>query len=377
MAPLVLALRQDERFGVRVVVTGQHREMLDQVNGVFGITPDHDLDIFAPGQSLTDITTRALQGLSRELEAAQPHAVLVQGDTTTTFVGALAAFYAKIPVVHAEAGLRTGNPQSPFPEEINRRLTSQLTSLHLAPTERSRRSLLGEGVKQDRVYVTGNSVIDALRFTVDRHPHVREPDLSARLTDSRRVLLVTAHRRESWGEPLRQVGRALGAPVSVLPRLRHRLPSAQKPKGSRCDRPPGGALPECSRHRAAGVPRLLRHARPGGHPSDRQWRSAGGGALPRQTRRGDAGDHRATRSARGGHGRLVGTEENRVFDAVARLIEDRGAYRRMAQVRNPYGDGHAAERTVQAISQFFGMGWGVDEFKSASAEDRQLSEAHH
>ncbi len=377
MAPLVLALRQDERFRVRVVVTGQHREMLDQVNGVFGITPDNDLDIFAPGQSLTDITTRGLQGLSRELEATQPHAVLVQGDTTTTFAGALAAFYARIPVVHAEAGLRTGNPQSPYPEEINRRLTSQLASLHLAPTERSRRNLLGEGTRHDQVYVTGNSVIDALQFTVDRHPHVSEPHLSDRLTDGRRVLLVTAHRRESWGEPLRQIGRALARLSRRFPEYdivfpAHRNPTVRAailPQVAQC---PNVLVTEplaypdfCAMLDRADI--LLTDS--GGVQEEGPSLGKPVLVMRETTERPEA--------LEAGTVALVGTDENRVFDAVAHLIEDRDAYRRMAQVLNPYGDGRAAERTVQAIAQFFGVGRGVEEFDYTSAKERQLARASH
>lgn len=211
MAPLVLALRDDPRFEVRVVVTGQHREMLDQVNQNFGIVPDSDLDIHAPGQSLMQISNRTLEGLTEVLKKDRPDAVLVQGDTSTTFVGALAAFYAEIPVVHTEAGLRTGNKYSPFPEEINRRLTGQIASLHLAPTAASRDNLLKENIDPSTIVVTGNSVIDALLITVASQPRIEDPELAQRLAEGRPVVLVTAHRRESWGEPLEAVGRAIAA----------------------------------------------------------------------------------------------------------------------------------------------------------------------
>ena len=196
LAPLVAAMRDDERFNPIVVVTGQHREMLDQVHEFFGIVPDDDLDIHAPGQTLTQITNRSLQGVGRAIEAHRPDAVVVQGDTTSAFAAALAAFYHEIPVLHVEAGLRTGNISSPFPEEANRRLISQVTTLHLCPTTTSRDNLLRENTDPQTVRVTGNTVIDALLVAVDRRIPPPDENLAAALEDgSRRVVLVTAHRR--------------------------------------------------------------------------------------------------------------------------------------------------------------------------------------
>jgi len=202
MAPLVRAMRDDDRFRPIVVVTGQHREMLDQVNDFFGITPDVDLDIHAPGQSLTQVTTRTLTGVGEQIEALSPDVILAQGDTTSAFAAGLAAFYHEVPVAHVEAGLRTGSIASPFPEEANRRLLGQITSLHLCPTGRSRDNLLREAFDPTTILVTGNTVIDALLDAVTRPVPPSDPALAEALSDpDRRVVLVTAHRRESWGEP--------------------------------------------------------------------------------------------------------------------------------------------------------------------------------
>ena len=196
MAPLVRAMRDDDRFRPIVVVTGQHREMLDQVNDFFGITPDVDLDIHAPGQSLTQVTTRTLTGVGEQIEALSPDVILAQGDTTSAFAAGLAAFYHEVPVAHVEAGLRTGSIASPFPEEANRRLLGQITSLHLCPTGRSRDNLLREAFDPTTILVTGNTVIDALLDAVTRPVPPSDPALAEALSDSeRRVVLVTAHRR--------------------------------------------------------------------------------------------------------------------------------------------------------------------------------------
>jgi UDP-N-acetylglucosamine 2-epimerase (non-hydrolysing) len=220
VAPLIQALQDSPLFTAVVAVTAQHRSMLDQVNEVFGITPDFDLDIHQPGQTLTSITTRALAGVQQLLTEQRPDAVVVQGDTTTVFAAALAAFYEKIPVVHLEAGLRTDDPYSPYPEEINRRLATQLATLHLAPTATSKANLLAENVDPATVVVTGNTVIDALLWTSSRELDYGHPALADLDDSTAPVLLVTAHRRESWGAPMRAVGRALARIAAAHPGLR-------------------------------------------------------------------------------------------------------------------------------------------------------------
>ncbi|MDF2928968.1 MAG: UDP-N-acetylglucosamine 2-epimerase, partial [Anaerospora sp.] len=210
MAPVVLELtRYPEYITPIVAVTAQHREMLDQVLNLFSITPDHDLDIMCQGQTLFDITCRGMQGLNAVFEEEKPDLVLVHGDTTTTFAGSLAAYYHQIAIGHVEAGLRTGNKYSPFPEEMNRRLTGVLTDYHFAPTAGSRDNLLGEGISTENIFVTGNTVIDALIKTVDENYRFTDPLLAGIDYQNRRVILVTTHRRENLGEPMRHVYQAL------------------------------------------------------------------------------------------------------------------------------------------------------------------------
>lgn len=371
MAPLVVGLRDDPRFRVHVTVTGQHREMLDQVNTTFGIVPDSDLDIHTPGQSLPDITTRVLAGLTDDLTTVGPDAVLVQGDTTTTFVAALAAFYARVPVVHAEAGLRTNDPASPFPEEINRRLTTQLSALHLAPTARCRENLLAEGVRAENVFVTGNSVIDALHLTLSTRPGFTDPAFAQRLAGGRPVILVTAHRRESWGEPLRQLGRALARLARAYPQYDIVFPMHKNPTVREAIVDPVRDCPNVILTEPLPYPEfcaLLQRADiivsdSGG--IQEEGPSLGKPVLVTRdtTERPEALEAGAVA--------LVGTSEDRVVLAVSELIEDRDAYDRMARAMSPYGDGRAAARTVQAIAHHMRVGFGVDEFDDAAAPLRQ------
>ena len=362
MAPLVLALRDDPRFEVRVVVTGQHREMLDQVNQNFGIVPDSDLDIHAPGQSLMQISNRTLEGLTEVLKKDRPDAVLVQGDTSTTFVGALAAFYAEIPVVHTEAGLRTGNKYSPFPEEINRRLTGQIASLHLAPTAASRDNLLKENIDPSTIVVTGNSVIDALLITVASQPRIEDPELAQRLAEGRPVVLVTAHRRESWGEPLEAVGRAIAAlarqhpdhdfvfPAHRNPLVRDAIrPAVQDVKNVLMTEP----LPYaqfCALLERASI--ILTDS--GGVQEEGPSLGKPVLVMRETTERPEA--------VVAGAVKLVGTDEEVIVREVSTLITDQDEYNRMARALNPYGDGRAAERTVRALARHFGFDDLVEEF---------------
>ena len=207
MAPVIVSLGDSEHLTPVVTVTGQHRQMLDQVNGLFGIVPAHDLDIIKPRQQLHEVTQRVLAGMTAVIRANRPDAVMVQGDTTTTMVAALAAFYEQVPVLHLEAGLRTDNRYNPFPEEVNRRLTSQLTSLHLAPTATSRENLLRDGVDPAHVVVTGNTVIDALLDVVARRLPLQNRALE--VLDGSPAVLITSHRRESWGEPMARTAAAV------------------------------------------------------------------------------------------------------------------------------------------------------------------------
>ncbi len=229
VAPVIKALEESPDFESVTVVTGQHREMLDQVNELFGIVPDHDLDIMSHGQTLAQIFARVIEGLDPILEKERPTAVIVQGDTSTSTAAALAAFYRQIPVVHLEAGLRSGNIQSPFPEEANRKITTQIAALHLAPTETSRANLLAEGVDDSTIVVTGNTVIDALLATVGKEIPFTDPRLEELAASGRRILLVTTHRRENWGGAMEGVGRALARIARSFPDVEIVLPAHRNP----------------------------------------------------------------------------------------------------------------------------------------------------
>ncbi|WP_455604489.1 non-hydrolyzing UDP-N-acetylglucosamine 2-epimerase, partial [Cellulosimicrobium funkei] len=229
VAPVIKALEESPDFESVTVVTGQHREMLDQVNELFGIVPDHDLNVMSHGQTLAQIFARVIEGLDPILEKEKPTAVIVQGDTSTSTAAALAAFYRQIPVVHLEAGLRSGNIQSPFPEEANRKITTQIAALHLAPTETSRANLLAEGVDDSKIVVTGNTVIDALLTTVGKEIPFTDPRLEDLAASGRRVLLVTTHRRENWGGAMEGVGRALARIARSFPDVEIVLPAHRNP----------------------------------------------------------------------------------------------------------------------------------------------------
>jgi UDP-N-acetylglucosamine 2-epimerase (non-hydrolysing) len=230
MAPLVNLLKsRPEEFRCVVCVTAQHRQMLDQVLEAFHITPDYDLDIMQTGQTLTQVTTRALEGLERVLTEVQPDIVLAQGDTTTVLAAAIAASYQKIAFGHVEAGLRTDNKFDPFPEEINRRLTGQLTDLHFAPTSRARENLLREGISEEKIYLTGNTVIDALKQVVSSETNNSISSTQDTENSKLRTILVTTHRRENWGEPLEGIALALHDVVEKFPDTRIILPMHKNP----------------------------------------------------------------------------------------------------------------------------------------------------
>ena len=363
LAPLVAAMRDDERFNPIVIVTGQHREMLDQVHEFFGIVPDEDLDIHAPGQTLTQITNRSLQGVGRAIEAHRPDAVVVQGDTTSAFAAALAAFYHGIPVLHVEAGLRTGNISSPFPEEANRRLISQVTALHLCPTTTSRDNLLRESTDPQTVRVTGNTVIDALLIAVDRRVPPPDENLTAALEDtSRRVVLVTAHRRESWGEPMRAIGRAVARLAEQHPEVLFVLPVHRNPKVREdllpqieghgniiwCDPLEYGAF--CALINRSDV--VLTDS--GGVQEEAPALSKPVLVMRDNTERPEA--------VAFGVAELVGTDEDRIIERVSTLLTDEAAYAAMAQAVNPYGDGHAGKRILAAAAALFDRGVPLPEF---------------
>jgi UDP-N-acetylglucosamine 2-epimerase (non-hydrolysing) len=365
VAPLIQALAAAPWSRPVVAVTAQHRRILDQVLDLFTIRPNYDLDIMRSGQTLTDVTVGALDGLGPVLADAGPDLVVVQGDTTTTFAAALAAFYRQIPVVHLEAGLRTGDVLSPYPEEMNRRLTSQLASLHLAPTPTARASLLAEGVKPDSVVVTGNTVIDALHWTVGRRVPYRERELAALDTDPRKVLLVTAHRRESWGEPMTAIGAALADLARSEPELLIVLPIHPNPRVRQALLPAVTGLDNVLvvEPLAYGeFARLLDRATIVLTDSGGVQEEAPSLGKPVLVMRDTTERPEAVAA---GTARLVGTDHDQILAGVRRLLHDPAQYAAMANAVNPYGDGQAAERSCQAIAQFLGLDATVREFTPA------------
>ncbi|MGH2349662.1 MAG: non-hydrolyzing UDP-N-acetylglucosamine 2-epimerase [bacterium] len=351
MAPVVTALRRSDDFMPQVVVTAQHREMLDQVLRLFQITPDRDLDIMRAEQSLVDITTRALAGLSAVLDELRPSMVLVQGDAHTTFVGALAAYYQQIPIGHVEAGLRTYDKYQPFPEELNRRMTTALADLHFAPTATSAANLLREGVPAESIMVTGNTVIDALLTVRGAAAAAPVPGLPS--LDGRRLVVVTTHRRENWGAPLREIYLALldildeFADVEIVFSV-HPNPAVRRAVDDVLHAHPRTHLIDPPDY--APWVRLMAQADviltdSGGLQEEAPALGTPVLVLRRTTERPEG--------IAAGTVRLVGTDRARIVEETRRLLTDPAAYEAMARARSPYGDGRASERIVQALRWYF------------------------
>ncbi|WP_113718537.1 non-hydrolyzing UDP-N-acetylglucosamine 2-epimerase [Arthrobacter dokdonensis] len=363
MAPIVAALNDSDVLDCLVTVTGQHREMLDQVNDLFGITPDHDLDILQQGQSLSDILTRTINGLDKLFAVSKPDVVVVQGDTTTSTAGAIAAFYRGIPVVHAEAGLRSHNLFSPFPEEANRKITTQIASLHLAPTSTSKANLLAEGVKAEDIVVTGNTVIDALLTTVDKKVPFTDPALEKLAARGRKILLVTTHRRENQGDAMRAVGRALARIAKAEPELVIVLPAHKNPVVREAVLPAIESLPNVmvTEPLAYGeFTRMLSLAHVVLTDSGGVQEEAPSLGKPVLVMRDNTERPEALAA---GTVRLIGTDEERIVTEVSQLLHDPAHFEAMANAVNPYGDGKAAARTAAAIAHLLGIGSRVDQFE--------------
>ncbi|MDA8234932.1 MAG: UDP-N-acetylglucosamine 2-epimerase (non-hydrolyzing) [Clostridia bacterium] len=355
MAPLVKALEaHPEEFVSRVAVTAQHREMLDQVLNLFDITPDHDLNIMQPNQTLFDITSRALLGLREVLEQDRPDIVLVHGDTTTTFVAGLAAFYLQIPVGHVEAGLRTGNKYSPFPEEMNRKLTGSIADLHFAPTNTSKANLLREGVAEERIFVTGNTVIDALLRTVRKEYVFDDPVLQKIDYHNKRVLLVTTHRRENLGEPMRQVYQALREIVLTFPDVEVIFPVHKNPQVRQVVEEVLGNLPAVHLIEPLDYQPFINLMNKsylvltdsGGLQEEAPSLGKPVLVLRDTTERPEA--------VTAGTVKMVGTDRQVILQTADILLRDSQAYQEMANAVNPYGDGKAASRIIQALNYHFG-----------------------
>lgn len=360
MAPLVKALQSDrEAFETRVCVTAQHRQMLDQVLEVFDIVPEYDLNIMAPNQDLYDITSRVLLGLRDVLKDFRPDVVLVHGDTTTSMAASLAAFYMQIPVGHVEAGLRTYNMLSPWPEEMNRQVTDRITSLYFAPTDQSRQNLLHEGVADGKIFVTGNTVIDALLMAVDiidHKPGMKEKVHAELLSKGYEVgrrpyILVTGHRRENFGEGFQHICRAIREIAARHPEMDivypvHLNPNVQKPVYellSGLDNvrliAPLDYLPFVYAMRHSTL--LLTDS--GGVQEEAPSLGKPVLVMRDTTERPEA--------VEAGTVKLVGTDADAIVANVSELLTDADMYRRMSETHNPYGDGRACERIVKALTE--------------------------
>ena len=353
MSPLALELARREHIDPQVCVTAQHREMLDGVLSVFGVAPDYDLDIMRPGQTLADITSRVLSGLGGVFESARPDLVLVHGDTTTTFAAALAAFYAKIPCGHVEAGLRTFDRWSPYPEEMNRRLAGQLCTLHFAPTARNAENLRREGV-EGGVFVTGNTVIDALAYTA-RGEGFSSPQLRALDFSGRRVIALTCHRRENYGRPMENIFAAVREIAERHPEVLIVYPVHLSPAVRECaGRLLGGVanialiepLDAVDMHRLMARSYLVM-TDSGGIKEEAPALGKPVLVLRRETERPEA--------VEAGTVALAGTETADIVRLAETLLADGAAYARMAHAVNPYGDGHACRRIADAIEYSFGL----------------------
>lgn len=351
VAPVITALEADDRFDSLTVVTGQHREMLDQVNDVFGIVPDHDLDIMSHGQTLGEIFARVMARLDPILEARRPDAVIVQGDTSTSTAAALAAFYRQIPVVHLEAGLRSGDIMSPFPEEANRKITSQIASLHLAPTLRSLANLVAEGVRLEDIVVTGNTVIDALYLAVERRTAFTDPAVEQAAASGRRIVLVTTHRRENWGAAMEGMGRALARIARRFPDVEIVLPVHRNPVVREAVLPHLDGLANVTVTEPLGYgefTHLLSLSTMVLTDSGGLQEEAPSLGKPVLVMRDNTERPEAVEA---GTARLIGTAEERVVAEVHRLLTNEAAYAAMAQAVNPYGDGRSAGRVLDATAR--------------------------
>lgn len=357
MAPLVLALASDERFEAKVCVTGQHREMLDQVLELFNIEADFDLNIMKPGQDLTDVSTSIMQGLKSVFTSFKPDIVLVHGDTATTFAASLAAYYHQIPVAHVEAGLRTGNLYSPWPEEGNRKLTGALATLHFAPTETSHANLIREGVHPENITITGNTVIDALldvisRLDQDTALRAKASAPSAFLDNARKLILVTGHRRESFGDGFERICQALMEVAQLHPEVDivypvHLNPNVREPVNRLLTGianiyliEPLDYLPFVYMMSRAHI--ILTDS--GGIQEEAPSLGKPVLVMRDTTERPEA--------VAAGTVKLVGTETANIVRELNRLLADTDAYREMSYSHNPYGDGKACELIIEKVVEY-------------------------
>ena len=356
MFPIISEIKKyPNTIDYKIIVSGQHREMLDQMLEIFQIKSDYDLNIMEQGQSLSNITNNSLLGIEKILKKERPSMVLVQGDTTTTFTGALAAFYQKIKIGHIEAGLRTNNKYYPFPEEVNRHLTSVLTDLHFAPTKQSYENLLSEGVKREDIFISGNTVIDALFLMIKENYIFKEPLLKDKKLFEKKIILVTMHRRENWGEPLRATCRAINkiidehSDVSVIFPL-HKNPEIRRNvKGILQNRKNILLLDTLDYDDMINLmsKSYIILTDSGGIQEEAPSLGKPVLVLRDETERPEA--------VEAGVVKLIGTNEERVYREVVTLLDSRDKYREMSKNINPYGDGKASERIVKKILYNFNL----------------------
>lgn len=355
MAPLALALDACPHIDAKVCVTAQHRQMLDQVLEMFDIKPDYDLDIMKERQSLVGITTRVLEGLDEVIKEAQPDVILVHGDTSTTFAGALAAFYNQVKVGHVEAGLRTYDKYSPFPEEMNRCLTGVLTDFHFSPTQANKNNLLKENVDEKKIYITGNTVIDALKSTVKDDYTFTDETLRALDFGAKKVILVTAHRRENLGEPLRNICEALRYIVTKYEDVQIVYPVHLNPAVREVAFEILGGLDRVSLIDPVNVDDLhnamarcfMVMTDSGGLQEEAPSLAKPVLVLRNETERPEA--------VEAGTVKVAGVDRDTIIAMAEELIENKAAYDKMAHAANPYGDGNASSRIVDALLYEFGI----------------------
>ena len=350
MAPLVKELERRKEIESIVCVTAQHREMLDQVLNTFDIKPDYDLNIMKQGQSLADVTTRALVGLEEVIKEVKPDIVLVHGDTTTTFAGALAAFYNQVAIGHVEAGLRTYDKYSPYPEEMNRQMVDRLSDMYFAPTEISKDNLLKENIDESKIYITGNTAIDAMSTTVDEN--YTHPELDW-INVGERMILLTAHRRENLGEPMRHIFRAIKRVVDEFSDVKVIYPIHMNPRVREVANEVFGdadrvkliePLEVFDFHNFQNKSYIILTDSGG---IQEEAPSLGKPVLVlRDTTERPEG-------IKAGTLKLVGTDEDVIYEETKKLLLDKKEYEKMSKASNPYGDGHASERIVDAIIKYF------------------------
>ncbi|MBX2991073.1 MAG: UDP-N-acetylglucosamine 2-epimerase (non-hydrolyzing) [Bacteroidetes bacterium] len=372
LAPVIQALqRESSRFRVVKIATAQHRSMLDQVLDVFKISPDYDLNIMQEKQALSALTAKTLQALGNVLDEVQPDMVLVQGDTSTTFAGSLAAFYRQISIGHVEAGLRTNDKLHPFPEEMNRRLTSSLADLHFAPTETAKKALIREGINRSHIFVTGNTVLDALQLSVRESFRFTVPALNEIVKQRKKIVLVTMHRRENWGTPMLGACRAIRRLAEMNDGISIVFPVHLNP-----------AVQEVVGATLTGL-RNVHLVKPLGYldfvnlMAQSYFIITDSGGIQEEapalgkpvlvlrtvTERPEA--------VQFGTSKLVGLDAEKIIRAGARLLNNKGAYQHMATAVNPYGDGKAAQRTVAILKNYFGFTKSVvREFRPPTAHSQ-------